>query len=140
MYKLIKNSHKKLEKRLRSSLGKAINDYQMIKDNDLVMVCLSGGKDSYTMLELLISLKRNSQANFDLIAVNLDQNHPGFPSQTIPKYVSNKKIPYKIIKQDTYSVVNRIIYSVSCSKGQSRRYTFSSCYTKTISRCNNWFD
>lgn len=99
----------KLTKRLRASVGKAIHDYQMIVNNDKIMVCLSGGKDSYTLLDILLGLKKISPINFEIIAVNLDQGQPGFPKHVLPQYLNNLNIPYKIIEEDTYSTVKRII-------------------------------
>ena len=99
----------KLIKRLRSSVGKAIHDYSMIENNDLVMVCLSGGKDSYTLLDILIGLQQIAPIKFELIAVNLDQGQPGFPKHILPDYFEKLGIKYKIIEEDTYSTVKRII-------------------------------
>lgn len=99
----------KLQKRLRRLTGAAIADYGMIDDGDRVMVCLSGGKDSYTLLDILLSLRTNAPIRFDLIAVNLDQKQPGFPAHVLPDYLRGRGVPFHIIEQDTYSVVKRVI-------------------------------
>lgn len=99
----------KLQKRLRREVGKAILDYGMIESGDRVMVALSGGKDSFTLLDILLILKCNAPVEFDLIAVNLDQKQPGFPGHVLPEYLARRNIPYHIIEQDTYSVVKRVV-------------------------------
>ena len=99
----------KLRKRLRRQVGQAIADYAMIEAGDKVMVCVSGGKDSYGLLDILLSLKARSPVPFDVIAVNLDQKHPGFPAEVLPGYLAGRDVPYRIEEQDTYSVVKRLI-------------------------------
>ncbi len=99
----------KLQKRLRRLTGEAIADFGMIEDGDKVMVCLSGGKDSYTLLDILLSLRLNAPVHFDIVAVNLDQKQPGFPEQVLPDYLTARQVPFHIIQQDTYSIVKRVI-------------------------------
>jgi tRNA 2-thiocytidine biosynthesis protein TtcA len=99
----------KLAKRLRRQVGQAIADYSMIEAGDKVMVCLSGGKDSYAMLDVLMRLREKSPVPFELIAVNLDQRHPGFPEHVLPDYLRSVGVDFRIEVQDTYSVVKRVI-------------------------------
>src|SRR3954467_15220649 len=99
----------KLAKRLRRQVGEAIADFRMIEEGDRVMVCLSGGKDSHALLDVLLQLKEKSPVRFELIAVNLDQKQPGFPARVLPEYLAGRGIPFRIVEQDTYSVVKRVI-------------------------------
>jgi tRNA 2-thiocytidine biosynthesis protein TtcA len=99
----------KLRKKLRRLIGQAIADFRMIEDGDRVMVCLSGGKDSYTLLEILYNLRHNAPISYELIAVNLDQKQPGFPENVLPDYLQQLGIPFEVIQEDTYSIVKRVI-------------------------------
>src|SRR5687767_4355617 len=99
----------KLAKRLRRLVGQAIADYGMIGEGDKVMVCLSGGKDSYALLDVLLHLKDHAPVSFDIVAVNLDQKQPGFPEHVLPEYLKSRDVPFHIENQDTYSIVKRLI-------------------------------
>ena len=99
----------KLEKRLRRVVGQAIADFDMIRAGDRVMVCVSGGKDSYGLLDLLLKLRDAAPLDFELVAVNLDQRHPGYPEHVLPEYLTRIGVPFRIAVQDTYSVVKRVV-------------------------------
>ena len=105
----LERERNKLEKRLMREAGRAVGDFNMIEAGDRVMVCLSGGKDSYGMLDILLKLRERAPIDFDLVAVNLDQKQPGFPDDVLPRYLTELGVPFHIETQDTYSIVTRVI-------------------------------
>jgi len=106
---LVKPDLAKLERKIRSSVGRAVSDFNMIEAGDRIMVCLSGGADSYTLLDILLRLQKAAPIEFELVAVNLDQKQPGFPEQVLPEYLESLGVEFRIVEEDTYSVVKRVI-------------------------------
>jgi len=125
----ISSTARRLQARLRGLVGKAIEDYRMIEAGDRVMVCLSGGKDSFTLLDLLVSLQYRAPVDFELLAVNLDQKQPGFPEDVLPAYLEVLGVPFRILQQDTYSVVTRVVPEGKTMCGLCSRLRRGALYT-----------
>ncbi len=121
--------YNKLQKRLRRNMGNAIIDYNMIEEGDVVMACISGGKDSFAMLDILLNLQKAAPINFDVVAVNLDQKQPGFPEHILPEYFQSLNIPYYIVDKDTYSVVKEKVEEGKTTCGLCSRLRRGTLYS-----------
>ncbi|TXR54035.1 tRNA 2-thiocytidine(32) synthetase TtcA [Reinekea thalattae] len=123
-----KLEYNKLHKRLRRETGRAIADFNMIEQGDKVMVCLSGGKDSFTMLDILLNLQKSAPVDFELVAVNLDQKQPGFPEHILPEYLKSVGVPFHILERDTYSIVQETVPEGKTTCGICSRLRRSTIY------------